>query len=310
MHPKKTYELRIAFSASCPEQAIQHKQAVMNWLIGMGEESFVEGAVDGLDIDFEYGLNDRDYYQEAGGDLAPLLIYRYDLEYLRDLTAKLIEVFADQINCTEHWLETEVWLEGWKASFRAFNTEQFLIFPPWEKAKHADTTLIPIEIEPGMAFGTGQHATTKLCLRELEKLPQFDRTQPILDVGTGTAILAIALAKLGYSKVLATDIDPDALVAAAENLRMNECRVELTKGSVPMQYEGQCSLVIANILMVVIKKLAPSLAASLAPGGYLLVSGVLDSESMEMRELGESLGLNFCHHQDQDGWVSLLFQKP
>ncbi|MFW7377982.1 MAG: 50S ribosomal protein L11 methyltransferase [Oligoflexus sp.] len=309
MHPKKTYELRIAFSQQDADLANNTKQILIHWLIGCGEESFVEGVVDGLDVDFDYENPDRDMFVEAGGNAAPLSIYRYDVEYLQDLQAKIEATFQEKVLCSEHWLETEVWLEGWKSSFRAFHTEQFLIYPPWDKESPKSTHLIPIEIEPGMAFGTGQHATTQLCLRELERLPQFDLTKPILDVGTGTAILAIALAKLGYNSITATDIDPDAVNAAKENIAMNHCQIEVLRSSVPENSKEKFSLVIANILMVVIRKIARDMVASIAPEGYLLVSGVLDSERLEMRALGESLGLSLCRHQEQDGWVSMLFQR-
>lgn len=309
MHPKKTFELRISFPQEDSKAAESTKQALTQWLIGYGEESFVEGAVDNLSVDFDYDNPDRDLFAESGGNVSPLIIYRYDLEYLRDLKAKIESNFAGRVDCSEHWLETEVWLEGWKSSFKAFQTEKFYIYPPWEKPEAELANLQPIEIEPGMAFGTGQHATTQLCLRELEQLEEFEKDQMILDVGTGTGILSIALAKLGYSSIIASDIDTDAVAAAKENARVNNCQIKIEQGSVPESCLGQCKLVIANILMVVIRKIAVQLAAAVAPGGYLLVSGVLDIELDEMRMLGQKHGLSFLQHSEQDGWVALLFQK-
>jgi ribosomal protein L11 methyltransferase len=309
MHPKKTYELQITFPNAGEQEVVALKQSVMEWLIGKGEESFVEGIVDGIDLEFDYENPDHDYYQELGGDAAALSLYRYDIEYLRDVRAGLEQRFGTDIQCRESAMETEVWLEGWKASFRSFTTDQFVIYPPWEPEARR-THLIPLEVEPGMAFGTGQHATTRLCLQELERLPQFDRTRPILDVGTGTGILAIALAKLGYTSIVATDSDADAVVAAKANAEANHTDFVVERGSVPESLQGQCGLVIANILMVVLRRIAQELADAVVPEGYLLVSGVLESELMEMKAFGEQVGLTYCHYQELGGWVAVLFQKP
>jgi ribosomal protein L11 methyltransferase len=260
-------------------------------------------------MNYDYENPDFDYFNHLGGNQSALSIFRYDLEYLRDLRAKLEKTFSHRIQCTEQSMETEVWLEGWKSSFKAFSTEKFTIYPPWDQ-ESSQTNLIPVEIEPGMAFGTGQHATTQLCLRELENLPELTNTSTILDVGTGTGILAIALAKLGYSAITGTDIDCDAVIAAKENALKNKVSLAIATGTVPAELEDQaCDLIIANILMVVLRKITKNLAQALAPCGYLLVSGVLDSEMAEMQELAASYQLNLVRTNEQDGWVSLLLRK-
>lgn len=303
-----TYELKIDFLAENTSEKLQTKQDLAQWLIGTGEESFVDGIIDDVDIDFEYGMDDRDFFGEAGGDYTSLVLYKYDKHYLDSLESRILEVFSSRVSCQRSSLDTQLWQEGWKASFSAFETEQFFVYPPWEENLRSKTCKIPLEIEPGMAFGTGQHATTQLCLREIENFSQFDLQHTVIDVGTGTGILAIALSKLGCKQLIATDTDPDALVAAARNAEANQVDLRLVQGSIPDGVEP-CSLVVANILAVVLKKIFPDLIRATRSGGYILLSGILDEERLEMRAIGESLGLEYIRHREQDSWVSLLFRR-
>ena len=136
--------------------------------------------------------------------------------------------------------------EGWKDSFKPFATKKFYVYPPWEQNKE-ELGKIPLEVEPGMAFGTGQHATTQLCLAQIENLFESKTIETVLDVGTGTGILAIAAIKLGAKKLVGTDIDADAVIAAKENAVRNECSFEVFQDSVPADTNSY-DFVIANIL--------------------------------------------------------------
>jgi ribosomal protein L11 methyltransferase len=174
-------------------------------------------------------------------------------------------------------LREEDWRHSWKRYFRPQRIgRRLLVKPSWAtyEATAVDTV---IEIDPGMAFGTGQHPTTAMCLRALE-----DRLQPgdaVLDLGTGSGILAIAAARLGAERVLALDTDPQAVKAARQNAAANGVAetVDVREGTLPEGAgEERFDLAAANISGLTIERLAPALADSLRDGGTLIVSGFLE----------------------------------
>ena len=211
------------------------------------------------------------------------------------------------LNLSLKQTDTSQWQEGWKDSFKPFETEKFHVFPPWE-SDNISSTKIRLEVEPGMAFGTGQHATTQLCLSKLDDAVEQLRPKSVLDVGTGTGILAIAVKKMGCDSLLATDIDADAVIAAKENAKRNAVDFDVSQDSVP-EDARPCELVIANILFVVLRRIIGNLATKVQPGGKLLLSGILSEEASEMLELAELQGLKFESKNEQDGWVCLVLRK-
>jgi ribosomal protein L11 methyltransferase len=312
-HPTLTYELRVTFTGepgTPPPDAL--KRRLIDWLLVNGVESFVEGSLD-VDINQNQDEPPRDHYGEMGGDETPVSIYRYSRESLDDLQAKLARDFATGVEVSLHSMPTEAWMEGWKESFRPFATPVFYVRPPWEPAAAATAGKKPLTdlvIEPGMAFGTGQHATTRLCLDLLGDVAKGKgerARERVLDVGTGTGILAIGAKKLGYGAVLGTDIEEDAILASVENARMNQTEVFLQRGSIP---EGQTyELVLANILAVVLLRLMDELDAATAPGGHLILSGILVEEEDEVVARAARCGLRCLSRARQDGWSALLLAK-
>ncbi|NRA64487.1 MAG: 50S ribosomal protein L11 methyltransferase [Pseudobacteriovorax sp.] len=300
MHPDLTYSLTISFHSSDKSHAV--KAQLKDWLVGKGEDAFVEGEIDGLDIDFDYSGAESSQYDSLGGDRSPLVLYKFDLASLESLDKQIREAFGDQVVCEVSKVETQSWMEGWKESFRPFSTNKFFVYPPWESS--AGSSLIPLVIEPGMAFGTGQHATTQLCLRAIENLMESQTSiESLLDVGTGTGILSIAAAKLGIERIMGTDIEIDAIHASKENAAANQVDIEFRVGSVE---SGTYSLVIANILFVVIRKLFPELYRAVARGGRLLVSGVLVEEFSDLKVLAQEFGLEVKQHWELDGWIAVM----
>lgn len=317
-YPKNTFEMRVVFDLS-QKSAARTKAKFMEWLSAHGVDEFVEGVMDGLDIDHEYtGPNERDFYAELGGELLPISVYKYNREFLEDLKHKIEKSFSEGLSVQILSMETSEWLEGWKESFKPIETKLFYIYPPWDNGK-TPTNKTPIVIEPGMAFGTGQHATTQVVLQTLESVMTAEKSFAglrCMDVGTGTGILAIAAKKMGFKSVAGSDIDPDAVTAAINNAKLNSMDLPLWQGSCPVNgvsgqpaFEPPFDLVIANILFVVLKKIIPDLSKITAPGGFLILSGLLIEDFSEMKRLAEQHGLKLSAHSDLDGWSCMTFTK-
>lgn len=200
-------------------------------------------------------------------------------------------------------VENRDWLEEWKSSWQPVKVgRRFVIAPPWLQIP-AEHDRIVIRIEPGMAFGTGTHETTRLCLTAIEK---YFAGGSFLDVGTGTGILAIAAAKLfPEATVAAYDTDADAIAIARENAKLNATsNVEFHSESID-ETTAAASLVCANLTAAVILQLLPALVG--ASCGRLVLSGVLESQ-VEMIETGlRALGINDLVEITQDGeWIAMI----
>lgn len=317
-YPQHTFELRITFDPS-RKDVRDVKRRVLEWLPAHGIDEFVEGVMDGLDIDHEYtGPSQRDFYAELGGDLLPVSVYKYARELLEDLKAQLLKAFGDSIDLSIHSMETSEWLEGWKESFKPIETDLFYIYPPWEEGRKP-VGKIAIAVEPGMAFGTGQHATTQVCLRRLEQLAVAKaplKTWRLCDVGTGTGILALGAHRLGFLSVAGSDIDPDAVTSAQNNAKMNGIELFFWQGSAPLQgvagrpeFTPPFDVVVANILFVVLEKIIPYLAKITKQGGLLILSGVLVEDARTMTELARAEGMELVEEGAQDGWACLTLTK-
>lgn len=197
-------------------------------------------------------------------------------------------------------IQEEAWLETWKASFRPIAVGAFLVRPTWSDADPG--TAIVLSLDPGMAFGTGLHPTTQACLRALSHIDVAGKR--VADVGTGSAILAIACAKRAAREVVAVDIDAVALKEARENAARNGVGIAFANGSAA-DLDGQFDLILANIVAAVLQTIAPELAVHLVPGGTLLVAGIIATEESDTRSAFEAHGLRAAA-RDQDGdWVSL-----
>jgi ribosomal protein L11 methyltransferase len=202
-------------------------------------------------------------YLPADGDLA-----RRRRALRRRLTA-----LALSATVRSRWLSEEDWAHAWKEFFPVLRVSaRLVICPTWRSYRPREVEAV-IRLDPGMAFGTGQHPTTLMCLRALEELlrPGMD----VLDLGTGSGILALAAAKLGAASVLALDIDPQAAVVARENVRLNglEAVVQVGEGGLDETLSTAFDLAMANISAPVIVEMASTLAEVLRPGGVLIVAG-------------------------------------
>ena len=172
---------------------------------------------------------------------------------------------------------------------------------------------IPIRIDPGAAFGTGTHATTSGCLQAIEDLGRRHRFEKPLDVGTGSGILAIAMAKLWKLNVLGTDIDPTAVRVAGENALLNDVAnlldFRVGAGFKPMPGRARFDLIVANILARPLTALAPGLARRLTPGGYAVLSGLIERDERFVLAPYLAQGLKLKRRYVRDGWLTLVLKK-
>lgn len=201
-------------------------------------------------------------------------------------------------------IEDEDWLESWKASFTPLRIGRFLVRPTWSDAEPGDA--IVLELDPGMAFGTGLHPTTQQCLRALSTLPVSGLR--VADIGTGSAILAIAAAKRGAATVIAVDIDEVSMRAATENVARNGVAVTVGRGSAA-EVPGEHDLVLANIVAPVLRDIAPDLARCTAPGGTLVTAGIIATAEEETVAAFEAAGFRSAGREQDGDWVSRIFNK-
>ncbi|MGO8990740.1 MAG: 50S ribosomal protein L11 methyltransferase [bacterium] len=207
-------------------------------------------------------------------------------------------------------LPEQDWGENWKRFFKPVQvTSRFLVKPPWSRVR-LKRGQIPIDITPGMAFGTGTHATTVLCIQALEERLER-KVQSVLDVGTGSGILSIIAAKLGAKEVWGIDIDGVALENARENVERNEVSdiVKIRKGSIG-SLQKKFDVIIANIDLKSLRRMRRSLAGRLKNPGVLILSGILEGEKERIRLHYLKTGLLRWVKTAQEGeWVCLTFKK-
>lgn len=199
-------------------------------------------------------------------------------------------------------LKEEDWATAWKAYFKPIRIgRHFLIKPTWEQAD-LGTDDILLELDPGMAFGTGTHPTTTLCLKALEDIIKPGQT--VFDLGTGSGILAIAAAKLG-AQVEAVDLDSVAVRVAQENVDLNRVndRVRVSRGDLGTVLTGQADVVIANIIADVILMLLPDLERILRPDGVFLASGIIEHRAGDVEAGLKEAGFKIEERTLDEGWI-------
>jgi ribosomal protein L11 methyltransferase len=205
------------------------------------------------------------------------------------------------------------WAEAWKAHFPVLRVGRRLVIrPTWRRHRRQPDDVV-LALDPGMAFGTGLHPTTRLCLAALETLSDRGAVAGarVLDVGCGSGILAIAAVKLGASDALGVDTDPIAIEATLANARRNRLvrRTRARTGSLPSD-EPPFDVVLANLIAGVLMPLAGALRAELRPGGTLLASGIFIDREREVRSAFEAAGLVVGERSAEGEWVALAATRP
>lgn len=201
------------------------------------------------------------------------------------------------------------WAESWKAHFPPLEIgRRLFVHPPWVTAVPAGR--VGILLDPGMAFGTGHHASTRGCLRLLEAALQSQPGARVLDIGTGSGILAIAAAALGAREVWAVDIDADACAVAADNAAINGVAAAIHIDTALTAVSGAFDITVANLFAHNLIELADAIAARLLPGGLAIGSGILSDEAPAVAAAWQAAGLVAQRRDDEDGWATLSFVKP
>ena len=230
------------------------------------------------------------------------------LQNLSERLASLAQHGIDKGAGAVSWkaVADEDWAETWK---EFFHTEKIgartVIKPTWEEYEAKAGELV-VELDPGAAFGTGQHATTSLCIRALEDLVRPDMT--VFDVGTGSGVLAIVAAKLGAKRVEAVDFDPVAVRVARENVRQNgaEDVVRTERSDLLKSVAGAADLIIANIIADIIVRLFGEVEGSLAAGGTMLLSGIIEDRLADVVEAAGRHGFSVEKIEQEKGWAAVI----
>ena len=218
----------------------------------------------------------------------------FDLRPIGEVTTRLVDE-AD-------------WAEEWKRHFPVLRVGQRLVIrPTWRRHRAAGDEVV-LALDPGMAFGTGLHPTTRLCLAALEGLADRGALdgRRLLDVGCGSGILGIAGVRLGAASALGVDTDPIAIEATTANARRNRIgrRIRARQGTLPSG-ERPFDVVVANLIATLLVRLASDLRAELAPGGTLLASGIFADRETEVRGAFEAAGLRATGRLEEGDWVAL-----
>ena len=232
------------------------------------------------------------------------------LEELKERLQKLKnENLLFSFTIEENIYENRNWNEEWEQSINVIEVSDKIVIKPTFREYIAKPGQIVLVIDPKMSFGTGEHQTTKLVLILLEKYVTVGAR--ILDVGSGSGILAIASVKLGARHAVAIDIDDWCYDNAIENSKLNNVdnSIEVFQGEITDIEESDFDLVLANIQKNILLEIAPEIYSRLKPGGIVILSGLLDYDDADIKTDFSELGLLFLETKTLDSWIALVFQK-
>ncbi len=274
-------------------------EPISNFLMEQGAAGIEE-----VEEDFERERL-KTYFLQGGGEQKALRLLRRYLKSLQEINPKLPHIEIETASIPE-----QDWGENWKRFFKPIRVgSRFIVKPPWARIRLKKDE-IPIEITPGMAFGTGTHATTRLCMESLEKRLK-KRGLSVLDVGTGSGILSIAAGRLGADEVWGIDIDQMAVEIAKENVSRNRVsdKVRIKKGRIG-DIQKRFDLVVANLDFRSLKRTKMALIRHLKRHGFLILSGVLETEEERLRQYYIKTGdLQWIEAIQEGEWVCLTFRK-
>ncbi|WP_153123369.1 50S ribosomal protein L11 methyltransferase [Peribacillus tepidiphilus] len=228
-------------------------------------------------------------------------------EAINNLILYDIDLGLNSVTISE--VNEEEWATAWKKYYHPVKiSEKFTIVPTWEEYEpHSDEIII--ELDPGMAFGTGTHPTTVMCIQALEKTVQPGDT--VVDVGTGSGVLSIAAAKLNAKSVLALDLDEIAVKSAKLNAKLNKVHevVTVRQGNLLDGIQDSADVIVANILAEVIVRFTNDAAKIVKPGGYFITSGIIQQKKQEVKESLLAAGFIIEETLSMEDWIAFIAKK-
>ena len=245
-------------------------------------------------------------------------LFATEAEALEAATLILAQEWAEDIHVQGiQPVDEQDWVRLTQSQFQPVPiTDSFFIVPTWHDVPAAAKTVM--RLDPGLAFGTGTHPTTRMCLKWIAQNAQSFAGQPVLDYGCGSGILAIGAALFGSGAIDAVDIDPAAVEATVANAEANLAHLKAADGSLPIraglpdlvgEARGAYPLVLANILATPLKMLSPLLAGHVAAGGHLVLAGILARQEQELKDAYAEVGLQLQVANEEDGWILMTAQK-
>jgi ribosomal protein L11 methyltransferase len=246
-------------------------------------------------------------------------LFPSEAEALEAATLILAQDWAEDIHVQGiQPVDEQDWVRLTQSQFKPVPiTDSFYIVPTWHEIPPEAKTVM--RLDPGLAFGTGTHPTTRMCLKWVAQNSAAYQGQRVLDYGCGSGILAIGAALHGSGTVDAVDIDPAAVEATNANADANLAHLKDAQGKMPIvaglpdlvgEAEGAYPVVLANILATPLKMLAPLLAGHVAPGGHLVLAGILARQEDELKQAYAGVGLQLQVANAEDGWILMTAQKP
>lgn len=225
-------------------------------------------------------------------------------------TEEIKHLFPDgRVEITETEVAAENWATSWKAFYKPEKIgERIVVKPSWEDYETQKDDLV-VEMDPGMAFGTGNHATTAMCIRALEEYVFPNAT--VLDIGTGSGILAVTAAKLGAGKVLAVDHDPISIDATQKNVTLNKVddRVSVLQGDLASGIEEKADIIVANIIADVIMRLIPQTLSLLEKNAVFIASGIIKDRLRDVEEVLKEYKFSIEKVMTEGEWVVVVSRR-
>ena len=276
----------------------QNSELISDFLTGIGSISVAEDFIDDSVSEIcAYFPNFTDFNE---------IIYKIK-NYVNFLESEYGDIHIGSFNIEE--IDESKW-QVWKDILKAVKvTDKIVIRPPWEKYESEDEQIV-IEINPSMAFGTGHHESTRLCIEAAEQIILTDRVDSVLDVGCGSGILSIVAAKLGAKNVLAFDIDPISIDESNKNIEKNGITTGITTRCCEIKdIEGGFDLVLANVYIEPLLSMREAIKSRLNKDGKVILSGFQDFREKELISGYEAAGFKLMNKYVDGEWVSVVFSN-
>lgn len=263
-----------------------------------------------------YALDREDFPQDGVIVKAYLPVSSFLAETVEEIKLAInnlvnfdINVGANKVSVSE--IDEQDWSTAWKQYYHPVKiSNRFTIVPTWEDYERVESDELMIELDPGMAFGTGTHPTTVMSLQALEK-----HVQPgmyVTDVGTGSGVLAIGAAMLGADHVHALDLDPIAVKAAIENIELNNvsANINVVEGDLLDTVKEPADIVVANILAEIIMTFTDDAYTVVKPGGLFITSGIIEAKKEDVKQSLTNAGFIIDEVMMMEDWVTIVSRKP